>query len=94
MREKKTMQIRLWGTTQENKEMIDLLKRELKEKIKIVSAPYVSKNNTQRIYIELDLENKNYRKHPTQTSDSKTGKTQFDESKFFDEIKNRIEQNQ
>ena len=88
------MQIRLWGTTQENKEMIDLLKRELKEKIEIVSAPYVSKNNSQRIYIEIDLENRNYRKHPTQSGDSKTEVTQFDESKFFDEIKKRIEQNQ
>ena len=88
------MQIRLWGTTQENKEMIDLLKRELKEKIEIVSAPYVSKNNSQRIYIEIDLENRNYRKHPTQSGDSKTEATQFDESKFFDEIKKRIEQNQ
>ena len=80
------MQIRLWGTTQENKEMIDLLKRELKEKIKIVSAPYVSKNNTQRIYIEIDLENRNYRKHPAKNNNS-----QFKEDTFFEEIKKRID---
>ena len=95
MREKKTMQIRLWGTTQENQAMIDLIKKELKEKVKIISSPYPSKNNsTQRVYLEIDLDNKNYRKHPTQSGDSKTEATQFDESKFFDEIKKRIEQNQ
>ena len=88
------MQLRLWGFPEENTYILKLLQRELKEKIKIVSAPYVSKNNTQRIYIEIDLENRNYRKHPTQSGDSKTEVTQFDESKFFDEIKKRIEQNQ
>ena len=88
------MQVRLWGFPEENNEIINLLQQKLEDKIKIISSPYVSKNNnTQRIYIEIDLENRNYRKHPTQTSDSKTEKSQFDESKFFDEIKKRIEQN-
>ena len=89
------MQLRLWGFPEENTYILKLLQRELKDKIKIISSAYQSKNNnTQRIYIEIDLENRNYRKHPTQSGDSKTEKTQFDESKFFDEIKNRIEQNQ
>ena len=89
------MQVRIWGTLQENQAMIDLIKKELKEKVKIISSPYPSKNNPmQRVYLEIDLDNKNYRKHPTQTNDSKAEKSQFDESKFFKEIKNRIEQNQ
>lgn len=46
MREKKTMQIRLWGTTQENQAMIDLIKKELKEKVKIISSPYPSKKQS------------------------------------------------
>lgn len=86
------MQIRIWGTTQENEAMIDLIKKELKEKVKIISSPYPSKNNpTQRVYLEIDLDNKNYRKLPTQINDSKTEKSQFDESSFFEEIKKRID---
>ena len=89
------MQVRVWGTPEENQEIIDLLQREIKDKIKIISSVYQSKNNnTQRIYIEIDLVNKNYRKYPTQTGDSKTEKTQFNEPALFDEIKKRIEQNQ
>lgn len=89
------MQIRLWGTPEENTEIISLLQEKLEDKIKIISSAYQSKNNnTQRVYIEIDLENRNYRKHPTQSGDSKTEATQFDESKFFDEIKKRIEHNQ
>lgn len=89
------MQLRLWGFPEENTYILKLLQRELEDKIKIISSAYQSKNNnTQRIYIEIDLENRNYRKHPTQSGDSKTEATQFDESKFFDEIKKRIEQNQ
>ena len=88
------MQVRVWGTPEENQEIIDLLQREIKDKIKIISSVYQSKNNnTQRIYIEIDLENKNYRKYPTQTGDSKTEKPQFDESKFFKEITKRINPN-
>lgn len=50
------MQIRLWGTLQENTDMINLLQRELQNKIKIISSPYMSKNNeTHRIYMEIDL---------------------------------------
>ena len=67
-------------------------KKELKEKVKIISSPYPSKNNpTQRVYLEIDLDNKNYRKLPTQTNDSKTEKSQFDESNFFEEIRKRID---
>ena len=89
------MQVRLWGFPEENNEIINLLQQKLEDKIKIISSAYQSKNNnTQRIYIEIDLENRNYRKHPTQSGDSKTEAMQFDESKFFDEIKKRIEQNQ
>ena len=59
------MQIRLWGTPEENKEMIRLLQQKLEDKIKIISSPYLSKNNNmQRIYVEIDLENRNYRKNP------------------------------
>jgi hypothetical protein len=89
------MQIRLWGIPEENKYILELLQRELKDKIKIISSVYQSKNNnTQRIYIEIDLENKNYRKYPTQTGDSKTEKKQFNEPALFEEIKKRIAQNQ
>ena len=70
------MQVRIWGTPQENQAMIDLIKKELKEKVKIISSAYQSKNNnTQRIYIEIDLENRNYRKHPAKNNNS-----QFKES--------------
>ena len=59
------MQLRVWGTPEENNEVLNLLHQELKDKIKIVSAPYPSSNNkTQRIYIEVDLQNRNYRKTP------------------------------
>ena len=89
------MQVRVWGTSEENTEIISLLQEKIEDKIKIISSAYQSKNNnTQRVYIEIDLENKNYRKHPTQTGDSKTEKPQFDESKFFKEITKRIAQNQ
>ena len=81
------MQIRLWGTTQENQAMIDLIKKELKEKVKIISSPYPSKNNpTQRVYLEIDLENRNYRKHPAKNNNS-----QFKDDTFFEEIKKRID---
>ena len=84
------MQVRLWGFPEENNEIINLLQQKLEDKIKIISSPYPSKNNsTQRVYLEIDLDNKNYRKHPTQSGDSKTEATQFDESKFFDEIKKK-----
>ena len=57
------MQIRLWGTPEENQEMIDRLQNNLENKIKIISTPYRSANSvTQRVYVEIDLENKNYRK--------------------------------
>ena len=86
------MQIRLWGTTQENNEIINLLQQKLEDKIKIISSPYVSKNNnTQRIYIEIDLENRNYRKHPTPTDNSKMEVSQFNEKDFFKEIEKRID---
>ena len=86
------MQIRLWGTTQENNEIINLLQQKLEDKIKIISSPYVSKNNnTQRIYIEIDLENRNYRKHPTPTDNSKKEVSQFNEKDFFKEIEKRID---
>ena len=50
------MQIRLWGTENENKETIDILQNALGERIKIISPPYPSKGNkTQRIYLEVDL---------------------------------------
>ena len=57
------MQIRLNGTKKENEEMIEILKSTLGDKIKIVSLPYRNRNNdSERIYIEVDLENKDYRK--------------------------------
>lgn len=81
------MQVRIWGTLQENQAMIDLIKKELKEKVKIISSPYPSKNNpTQRVYLEIDLENRNYRKHPAKNNNS-----QFKEDDFFEEIKKRID---
>lgn len=84
------MQIRLWGIPEENKYILELLQRELKDKIKIISSAYQSKNNnTQRIYIEIDLENRNYRNHP-----AKNNNYQFKEDAFFEEIKNGVEQNQ
>ena len=50
------MQIRLWGTESENKEMIDILQNALGDRIRIISSPYKSKGNeTSRIYIEVDL---------------------------------------
>ena len=59
------MQLRLWGTLEENQEMIEVLKSNLGEKVKIISAPYSSASDlTQRIYIEIDLQNQNYRKYP------------------------------
>ena len=85
------MQIRLWGTSEENKYILELLKRELKEKIKIISPPYASKtNNTQRIYVETDLENRNYRKNSIKTDHSETEKTKFNEQALFEEIKKKI----
>ena len=43
--------------------MIELLWSNLGDKIQIISSPYPAKNNnTQRIYVEVDLENKNYKK--------------------------------
>ena len=59
------MQVRLWGTPDENMAMIEVLKSNLGEKVKIISAPYLSASDrTQRIYIEIDLQNQNYRKYP------------------------------
>ena len=59
------MQLRLWGTLEENQEMIEVLKSNLGEKVKIISASYSSASGlTQRIYIEIDLQNQNYRKYP------------------------------
>lgn len=49
------MQIRIWGTSEENIEMIELLKSSLGEKVKIVSQPYPSVNGvTQRIFNVLE----------------------------------------
>ena len=45
--------------------MIEVLKSNLGEKVKIISAPYLSASDrTQRIYIEIDLQNQNYRRYP------------------------------
>ena len=77
------MQVRLWGFPEENNEIINLLQQKLEDKIKIISSPYPSKNNsTQRVYLEIDLENRNYRKHPAKNNNS-----QFKEDTFFEEIK-------
>jgi hypothetical protein len=52
---KKKMQIRIWGTSEENIEMIELLKSSLGEKVKIVSQPYPSVNGvTQCIFNVLE----------------------------------------
>ena len=81
------MQVRLWGFPEENNEIINLLQQKLEDKIKIISSAYQSKNNnTQRIYIEIDLENRNYLKHPAKNNNS-----QFKEDAFFEEIKKRID---
>lgn len=57
------MQIRLMGTPKENEEMVEILKGTLGDKIKIISSPYRNRNNdSERIYIEVDLEDKDYRK--------------------------------
>lgn len=59
------MQIRLMGTPKENTEMIEILKTSLGDKIKIISSPYSNRNNnSERVYIEVDLQNANYRKNP------------------------------
>ena len=59
------MQVRLWGTPDENQEMMEFLRHNLGDKIKIISAPYSSASGLmQRIYIEIDLQNQNYRKYP------------------------------
>lgn len=85
------MQVRIWGTKQENEAMINILRKGLNDKIKIISSPYVSTNNsTQRVYIEIDLENKNYRKHPVPNRNSQTGNNTFNETSFFEEIERRI----
>ena len=73
------MQIRLFGTEEENVKMIEILQSALENKIKIISPPYSSRNNnTQRIYIEIDLENRNYRKE------------EFSEKEFFDNLTKRF----
>ena len=85
------MQIRLWGTAEENKDILNLLQQELQDKIKIVSSPYPSKNNaTQRIYIEIDLENKNYRKNPETSDNFEVESPKFKEQAIFEEIEKRI----
>jgi hypothetical protein len=89
----KKMQIRIWGTPQENEVMLQILRKGLNDKIKVVSSHYLSKNNnTQRIYVEIDLENRDYRKYNKQVTDSKTEISHFDEHNFFNEItkKNKI----
>ena len=49
------MQVRIWGTPEENREMIELLRSNLGDKIKIISSAYPSVNGvTQRIYVEID----------------------------------------
>ena len=59
------MQVRLWGTPDENMAMIEVLKSNLGEKLKIISSLYLSASDrTQRIYIEIDLQNQNYRRYP------------------------------
>ena len=86
------MQIRIWGTPQENQDMIDILQKELQDKIKIISSPYMSKNNsTQRVYMEIDLENKNYRKISVPNRNSQTESNTFNEISFFEEMKKRID---
>ena len=88
------MQVRIWGTPQENQYMINILQKELQDKIKIISSAYQSKNNsTQRIYLEIDLENRNYRKLPKQTDTTKAEISKFNENAFFEEIKKRIDRN-
>lgn len=59
------MQIRLMGTPKENAEMVEILKGTLGDKIKIISSPYSNRNNnSERIYVEVDIQNTNYRKNP------------------------------
>ena len=77
------MQIRLWGTEKENAEMIEILKKSLCDKIKIISSPYRSEgNDTERIYIEIDLKNINYRKTANQKG--------FSDDAFFEELNKRF----
>ena len=53
------MQIRLMGTKKDNEEIIEILKSALDDKIKIISSPYRNRGNEQeRIYIEVDLQDK------------------------------------
>ena len=86
------MQIRIWGTPQENQDMIYILQKELQDKIKIISSPYMSKNNsTQRVYMEIDLENKNYRKISVPNRNSQTENNTFNEIAFFEEMKKGID---
>ena len=86
------MQVRIWGTPQENQDMIDILQKELQDKIKIISSPYMFKNNsTQRVYMEIDLENKNYRKISVPNRNSQTESNTFNEIAFFEEMKKRID---
>ena len=42
------MQIRIWGTPQENEVMLQILRKGLNDKIKVVSSPYLSKNKNER----------------------------------------------
>ena len=102
------MQLRVWGTPEENNEVLNLLHQELKDKIKIVSAPYPSSNNkTQRIYIEVDLQNRNYRKVNTdymsscdtpkvcsnKKASSEGEKSIFSEEVFFEDLMKKITNN-
>lgn len=77
------MQVRIWGTEKENAEMLEILKSSLSDKIKIISSPYLSEgNDTQRIYVEIDLENTNYRKTANQEG--------FSEDAFFENLNKRF----
>ena len=50
------MQLRLWGNAEELRETMDMLIDGFGDKIKIISRPYPSSSNdTQRIYIEVEL---------------------------------------
>ena len=102
------MQLRVWGTPEENHEVLNMLHKELKDKIKIVSAPYPSPNGkTQRIYIEVDLQNRNYRKNATdyisscddpkvrsnKKASSEVEKSIFSEEVFFEDLMKKITNN-
>ena len=59
------MQLRLWENAEELRETMDMLIDGFGDKIKIISRPYPSSSNdTQRIYIEVELKKDYQRKYP------------------------------